>query len=65
MNAPKIYKNYLVDKGIRDLSFSSNKISLYHVVNKNLPKDILSLRNVPPNSIYYKTLNNNDFLVIQ
>ena len=28
-----------------------------------MPKDILSLRNVPPNSTYYKTLDNSDFII--
>jgi hypothetical protein len=28
-----------------------------------LSADLLSLRNAPPNSIYYKTLDNNDLVI--
>ena len=63
INVPKLYKNYSVDKGLRAPSFSSIKSSLYNEVNKNLPKDILSLKNAPCNSPFYKTLDNNDFVI--
>ena len=60
---PKLYKNYSVDEGLRAPSFSSLKSSLYNEVNKNFPKDIISLRSAPLNSPFYKTLDNNDFVI--
>ena len=55
INVQKIYKNYSLDKGTRASSFYSIKTSLYNEVNKNLPKDILLLRNALSLSIYYNT----------
>lgn len=63
INMLKLYKNYSVDMGLRDPSFSNLKSSLYNEANKNLPKDIISLRNAPLISPFYKNLNNNEFVL--
>ena len=52
-----------VDRGIKAPSFNSIKTSLYKEINKNLTKDILNLNEAPENSLYYKTLDEEDFVV--
>lgn len=52
-----------VDKGIKASSFNSIKASLYKEINKNLPQDLLNLNEASENSLYYKTLDEEDFVV--
>ena len=52
-----------VDKGIKASSFNSIKASLYKEINKNLPQDLLNLNQASENSLYYKTLDEEDFVV--
>ena len=52
-----------VDREIKTTSFNSIKTSLYKEINKNLPKDILNLNEAPENSLYYKTLDEEDFVI--
>ena len=59
----KIYKSISVDKGIKAPSFCNIKTTLYNEVNKNLPKDILNLKYAPTESIYYKTLDNENYVL--
>ena len=59
----KIYKSISVDKGIKAPSFCNIKTTLYNEVNENLPKDILNIQNAPTDSIYYKTLDNENFVL--
>ena len=59
----KIYKSISIDKGIKAPSFCNIKTTLYNEVNENLPKDILNIQNAPTDSIYYKTLDNENFVL--
>ena len=52
-----------VDRGIKAPSFNSIKTSLYKEINKKLTKDILNLNEAPENSLYYKTLDEENFAV--
>ena len=63
INLPKIVKSMSVDRGIKAPSFNSIKTSLYKEINKNLTKDILNLNEAPENSLYYKTLDEEDFVI--
>ena len=62
---PKLYKSFSVDKGIRGPSFDSIKSGLYKEINKNFPNDVQSFETIPEESIYYKTLDNQDFLAFK
>ena len=59
---PRLYKAVSADKGIRGPTFNSIKSSLYNNINKILPPEIKSFDDIPDNSIYYKTFENEDFL---
>ena len=63
INIPKLVKSVSVDKGIKAPNFNSIKTTLYTTLNNNLPNDILSLRDAPKFSPYYKTLDEEDFVV--
>ena len=62
---PKLYKSVSVDKGIRGPSFDSIKSGLYKELNKNFPNDVQTFETIPEESIYYKTLDNQDFLAFK
>lgn len=58
-------KSISVDKGIKGPNFSSIKTGLYNALNNNLPNDILSLKNAPEFSPYYKTLDEEEFVIFK
>ena len=62
---PKLYKLVTVDKRIRGPSFNSIKSGLYKELNKNFPNDVQSFAPIPEESIYYKMLDNRDFLAFK
>ena len=59
---PRLYKAVSADKGIRGPAFNSIKSGLNNNINKILPPEIKSFDDIPDNSIYYKTLENEEFL---
>ena len=63
INLQKTVKAYSADKGIRCPAFKTIKNCLYKELNKNIPDDILDLSLAPENSLYYKTLNNENFVI--
>ena len=63
INLQKTVKTYSADKGIRCPAFKTIKNCLYKELNKNIPDDILDLSLAPENSLYYKTLNNENFVI--
>lgn len=42
--------------------FDSIKTGLYKTINSNIPKDVEIFEHIPDESIYYKTISNEDFL---
>ena len=58
-----LYKTYSADKGIKAPSFNSIKTTLYKEMTKNLPNDIEDFESIPDESIYYKTIDNSNFLL--
>ena len=59
----KLYKTYSADKGIKAPSFNSIKTTLYREITKILPNDIEDFESIPDESLYYKTIDNNNFLL--
>ena len=56
-------KSYSVDKGIKVPTFTTIKNTLYKQANKILPDDIANLASAPDESIYYKTLKDEKFVI--
>ena len=54
-----------VDKVARAPSFNSIQTNLYSELNKNFPKDITNLKNAPNISPFYKTLDEEDFVIFK
>ena len=58
----RLYKAVSADKGIRGPAFNSIKSGLNNNINKILPPEIKSFDDIPDNSIYSKTFENEDFV---
>ena len=56
-------KNYSVDKGIRAPVYKTIKNFLYKEANKNLSEDIVDLSLASQDSLYYKTLRKDKFVI--
>ena len=60
---PRIVKSFSVDKGTKSPSFDSIKTTSFKEVNKSFPNNITAFDKAPDESIYYKTINNQKFLL--
>ena len=58
----KLYKSHSADKEIKEPAFDSIKSGLYKNINSKLPKEVENFEDMPDDSIYYKTISNDDFL---
>lgn len=56
-------KSYSVDKGIKAPAFTTIKNTLYKQINTILPDDIQNSALAPDDSIYYKTLKDEKFVI--
>ena len=63
INLQKSVKSFSVDKGIQAPSFTKMKNTLYKQINTILPGDIENLALAPDDSIYYKTLKDEKFVI--
>lgn len=59
----KDWKSYSADKGIRIPSYETVKTTLYKEIHKILPKELKSLNEAPENSPYYKTIEDEKYLI--
>ena len=62
---PKIIKSNSANKGIKGPSFTNIKTTLYKNINKLIPSDINNFNEMPDDSIYYHTLNNQFLRIIE
>ena len=59
---PKLYKSMSADKGIRAPSYDDIKSGLYKNMSKILPEEVNSFDDIPDDSIYYKTIDEENFM---
>ena len=59
---PKLYKSMSADKGIRAPSYDDIKSGLYKNMSKILPEEVNSFNDIPDDSIYYKTIDEENFM---
>ena len=54
--------NNINNINIKTISFDNIKDSIYRYINKQIPKDIEKLEDLPDNSIYYNTISGDKFM---
>ena len=62
---PKLYKSMSADKGIRAPSYNDIKSGLYKNMSKILPEEVTSFEDIPDDSIYYKTVDSQNFCFLK
>lgn len=55
--------NHIIVKQNISPTFKNIKSTLYNYINKNPPKDIENLEELPNQSEYYKTISGDDYLI--
>ena len=62
---PKLYKSMSADKGIRGPSYKSIESGLYKKMSNILPKEMDSFENIPDDSIFYKTMDMQNYMYLK
>ena len=65
INIPKLYRSYSAGKGIKCPNFNSIRKTLYEAANKLLPKEINSMEEIPDDSEYFYTKDDNEFMIFK